>query len=139
MIVVPFENWHLDLIQPEWPIFRKGVDFESQAVAVSLYEEGVFYAIFGAVPMWPGVMETFLITSESFIDRKFRCIKLIKQNDQFLWNELKCHRAQTTVPVTNTIFQRWLEFLGYEQEGLLKRYGPDKIDHIRYVRLADGS
>ena len=64
MIVVPFENWHLEFIKPEYPIFRDGINWEHQAVAFTLYEDGHYYAILGAVPLWPGNYETFLFTDK---------------------------------------------------------------------------
>lgn len=30
---------------------------------------------------------------------------------------------------------RWLEMLGFEQEGRMRRYGPDGADHYRYARV----
>ena len=135
MIVVPFENWHMDLIRPEWPIYKDGVDFERQSVSFTLYEGGEIYAIFGAVPMWPGTYETFMFTDKKFTNRKFQCIKFIKQQEDFLVKTCKPRRVQTTVPTSNPIYKRWLEYQGYDNEGIMKSFGPDGKDHYRYAKV----
>jgi RimJ/RimL family protein N-acetyltransferase len=30
---------------------------------------------------------------------------------------------------------RWLEMLDFQSEGLMRKYGPDGADHIRYARI----
>tara|TARA_E500000178_G_scaffold329674_1_gene360816 strand:- start:151 stop:561 length:411 start_codon:yes stop_codon:yes gene_type:complete len=135
MIVVPFENWHLDFLEPEYPIFREGINWETQAVAQTLYEDGHYFAIFGAVPLWEGNVETFLFTSKKFKNRKLQCIKLIKQHEKLLEDFLKPRRAQTTVPTTNCVWQRWLEWQGYVNEGRMTAFGPDGRDHYRYAKV----
>jgi|TARA_B100000212_G_C27239666_1_gene475311 hypothetical protein len=136
MIVVPFENWHLEFIKPEYPIFRDGINWEHQAVAFTLYEDGHYYAIFGAVPLWPGNYETFLFTDkEKFKNRKLQCIKIFKQQEKFLVDNFKPRRAQTTVPVRHCAWQRWLEFQGYVNEGIMRCFGPDGQDHYRYAKV----
>jgi len=31
---------------------------------------------------------------------------------------------------------RWLEMLGFEFEGVMRKYGPDGSDHVRYAKVA---
>lgn len=31
---------------------------------------------------------------------------------------------------------RWLEMLGFENEGVMRKYGPDGADHYRYARVS---
>lgn len=135
MIAVPFENWHLDFLQPEYPIVRAGINWEQQAVAFTLYEEGQYYAIFGAVPIWPHVYETFLFTSQQFQNRKLQCIRLIKQQEQFLVTTFQPRRVQTTVPTENCVWRRWVEWQGYVNEGIMTAFGPDGRDHFRYAKV----
>lgn len=136
MIVVPFEEWHWEFITPAWPVWREGVNFERDACAVTLTEAGKLYAVFGCVPVWPGVVETFFIPSKDFDKKKVAGIKLVKQNEEIMKRALNVHREQTTCPVTNKVAKRWLEFLGYSQEGIMKEYGPNREDHYRFARVA---
>lgn len=138
MIVVPFENWHWDFFSPAWPIFKNGVDFERAGCSYTLTEAGELYGVFGGVPLWKGVIETFLIPGDNFAERKLSCIKAIKRHEEMARSALGLWREQTTVPVNNHVAIRWLEFLGYEQEGVLRKFGPDGQDHYRYARLYDG-
>lgn len=139
MIVVPFESWHLDLIQPLWPVMKAGLALEKTSISYTAIEDGKVVTIAGVIPVWQGVAESFLIPSELFQNHKIQCIKYIKLNQEFLRRELKLHRLQTTVPANLFHAIRWLEWLGYERESTLRMWGPDKQDHYRYVRFFDGN
>lgn len=64
-------------------------------------------------------------------------------------NMLRLHRAASrfigALPMTrieSTVEQgfapgcRWLELLGFESEGLMRKYGPDGSNHLRYARVS---
>lgn len=45
-------------------------------------------------------------------------------------------RLETDVPVNFSPGCRWLELLGFEWEGPMRKYGLDGSDHYRYARVA---
>lgn len=44
-------------------------------------------------------------------------------------------RIEASVEVGFSPGCRWLELLGFEEEGRMRRYGPNGADHFRYARV----
>ena len=139
MILVPFESWHIDFIQPSWPIMKEGIALEKASISYTAMAEGEIVMIAGIIPIWQGVAESFLIPTKLLQKNKIRCIKYVKCNEELLRQKLNLHRLQTTVPSNLDHAIRWLEWLGYKRESTLRMWGPDKVDHYRYVRLFNGN
>ena len=139
MIVVPFESWHLDFIQPSWPVMKEGLALEKASISYTAIEKGQIVIIAGIIPIWQGVAESFLIPSQLLQKYRIECIKNIKLNQESIRQKLNLHRLQTTVPSNLHQAIRWLEWLGYKRESTLRMWGPDKLDHYRYVRFFDGN
>ena len=47
--------------------------------------------------------------------------------------ELGLHRVETTVACDYPDRCRWIEHIGFRDEGLMRKYGPDGKDHYRYA------
>lgn len=47
------------------------------------------------------------------------------------------HRIQATVREVDQRAVRWIERLGFEREGLMKRYGSDGRNYFMYARVSD--
>jgi RimJ/RimL family protein N-acetyltransferase len=45
-------------------------------------------------------------------------------------------RLEATAESTFAPACRWLELLGFENEGLMRKYGPDGADYVRYARIS---
>ena len=45
------------------------------------------------------------------------------------------HRLQASVRGQDKIANRFVKWLGFKEEGIMERYGPNKADYIRYARL----
>jgi len=100
-------------------------------------EDGIdaLAAIVGGYLFYPGVMEMFSITSmlvHTHANGFIRCMREIMEHTQ---KEFKLWRFQTTVPVEVDQPDRYAKLLGLEREGLMKQYGPNKVDHVLYSRL----
>jgi RimJ/RimL family protein N-acetyltransferase len=105
----------------------------------SMLEDGRVLALGGIVPFYDegGVGEAwFLSTPEALrhgIALHRRVVKLFKSFfDQGWW------RIQTTVRADFTTGIVWLDRLGFKDEGLMEKYGPDGSDYIRYARVRGG-
>jgi RimJ/RimL family protein N-acetyltransferase len=46
----------------------------------------------------------------------------------------RLRRVEANVPADFVAGCRWLPILGFELEGLMRKYGPDGSDHYRYAR-----
>jgi hypothetical protein len=82
----------------------------------------------GFRPFWNGVYEVWLAAKspEFFFKHKIAVTKLIRQQIAFV----NAHRLQATSLEKNIKDTRLLRFLGFEIEGILKKYGPDKSDYF---------
>lgn len=84
----------------------------------------------GFVKIWNGVYEVWIYTKdyETFLHNK---IKIIKKFYHEL-NKLSWHRIHAPVSFDTRNHKKLMELLGFSPEGLLRKYGPDKKDHIIY-------
>jgi len=137
IITVPTEDWHFDFVDNDLKFVNKSVDFTRNAVSMSLFEGGQIYAIFGFVPIWDHVAETFLFPSPKIKQKALGCIKRIKENEDYALNHFGIKRFQSSIPYGNIGLKRWADFLGYEEEGIMRYYGPNLEDHIRIAKIYD--
>ena len=106
--------------------------------AFSLLTNGHLIASGGIYPIWPGFGEAWFLSSDMVVKHKRPVIVQLKKHIDALSKEHEYHRIQATAREDFTVGQRFLEFLGFEREGLLRNYGPDKSDHYMYARIIDG-
>ena len=144
-IILPFHPGHIAGLKP----IRQadidglgGVDVET--LANNYYKAGPGYsyfvghqiiAVIGLLPIWHGVGEVWMLTTEHVIDnvRFFHSSTLALMEKTRI--ELNLHRIQSTVHEGNTKAERWMNKLGFKLEGVHEMYGPDKSNHLRFARL----
>jgi hypothetical protein len=100
--------------------------------------DGVIVGVGGASLMWGGVYEFWLILTKdsnrngthsivAFEAIKKKIDEIIKENEIF--------RAQAVVRLDFPKGIKMLEALGFQREGLLRRYTPDGASVYRYSRI----
>ena len=107
------------------------VMLENQAThghAITVILHGKPTAVFGTVSIWDGVGEMWMLCEERF--RKYG-----KSMTRAALDYIDCtviagnlHRLQITVRCADLRAVRWAMALGFEIDGMLKRYGPDQSD-----------
>lgn len=136
MIHIPVKSWHVLVVNNDGAmVFREGLDFEKHSIGFTLVEDGRIYAVFGGVYIWDGVYETYLFPSTRFKSRALGCIRVMIKVINSMIDKLKIHRLQTIIPVLNSRDKRWIEWMGFKAEGIMYKFGPDKIDYYRYARV----
>ena len=110
-----FENWKgklraVTLLSDNEPIACLGISFQE----------------------W-GKAEAWALLSNSFKDYKLSIYKMAKAGLGMISTEY--HRIQATVDPGYPETIRWIEALGFEYEGRLRKYGPDKQDYLMYSRV----
>lgn len=90
-------------------------------------------AMMGILPCWPGVSEGWLLAAESIKKHRFFCVRMIKNFIQLNMTQLKINRLQCSVNAVSADNQRFVEWLGFEREGLMRKYGPGGTDFYRYA------
>ena len=144
--LVPFEPGHVaemrlrawDAIaiasQPELAeysahYFKKhGVGF------TALADDGIVGAA-GVVMVLPGNWEVWCYTTEMFSKYGFAIHRSVKRFLDAFAKRSDWRRFQCVVDSTYPVAVRWVEALGLEREGTLRRYGPDGQDYYQYARV----
>ena len=107
--------------------------------AFSLLTNGHLIASGGVYPIWSGFGEAWFLSSGMGAKHKRPVIVQLKKHIDALSKEHEYHRLQATARKDWKVAQRFLEFLGFEREGLMRNYGPDNSDHFLYARIIDAS
>jgi hypothetical protein len=88
-------------------------------------EDRVPVAAFGAIPVWNGVWEVWLIATEDWPKVALGVTKFIKKTMIPAMREAGVHRAQCRSIEGHETAHRWLEFLGAHRESTMPKFGRD--------------
>jgi hypothetical protein len=136
--LVPFRARHLDLMD-----LRAGQYVCSANSNVDLYEDmGPCFTLFidnkpvcaaGIVNSMPKVGECWLIASKDF-EKNY--VIIAKAINRFLDSmDYFYHRLQMSVKTDFAKACRFAEFLGFQQEGVMRQLDVDKNDYFLYSRI----
>jgi len=89
----------------------------------------------GIYQMWDGVAEVWIITKQKQNKHKFFMLKNIKDKLETTIIEKKYHRVQAAVRTDFNIGLRFAKWFGMHEESIMKKFGPDKKDYYRLVRI----
>ena len=92
----------------------------------------------GLVIHWPGVAEAWLILTANCKKGGLHgviALRAIRDKLEELLKENNIRRVQSTIRTDFPIAIEMIEFLGFEREGLLREYCPDRSDAYRYARI----
>ncbi len=87
-------------------------------------------ACFGSVRVWNGVEELWLLVEER--TRKFPVLMTRAAKDFADYRVIagNLHRLQVTVRSNDPRAIQWAKRIGFEQEAVLKKYGPDQMNYV---------
>jgi len=94
-------------------------------------DEGIV-ACGGIVPLWRGVGEGWAITSELLAQYRLSFAKATLRYMGQVIEELKLERIQAVVMEGHIESMKWLEWMGFKQEGMMRKY----IGGGNYIRYA---
>ncbi len=89
----------------------------------------------GMKMIWGQVAEGWVIASNDMWKYPLGVAKAIKKDFAKVAKKNNIKRVQTAIRKDFTQGQRFAEWLGLENEGLMKHYGFDGTDHYRYARI----
>ena len=137
--VIKFQKGHLDFFEPR-DVFDSEIDkermktLESNTFAYSVISKDKVIAIFGGKELWSGVGNIWAITSDDISGSEMffhkTCLKILKSHAEIL----KLHRVQCTVKVNYNQGIKWIKSIGFSEESIMRKYGPDKADYYLFVR-----
>ena len=133
-----FMTWHLDTMdirsqKSEIERRRAAFDAIEGTESYTLCADNLVIGCGGIVPLWEGVGEIWMVSSIHIERYK---IEAIKQILTFLKSVgASFHRLQATVDTEDKRAVRFIEWLGFEREGTLRKYGFSGSDHYIYARI----
>ena len=111
------------------------IDFAMAGLAFTLLDNNVPICSGGIIPTWLGNAQGWVISSKRIFRNKIKASRLIKERTDLLCANNKIWRLQTAVKADFKIGIRFAEFLGFNKEGLMVGYGPDKTDYYLMARI----
>ena len=143
--IVPYKTQHGDemiefglndkLMDIDASFKENRIDFAMAGLAFTLLDDNVPICSGGVVPTWLGNAQGWVISSKRIFRNKVKASRLIKQRTDLLCANNKIWRLQTAVKADFKIGIRFAEFLGFNKEGLMVGYGPDKTDYYLMARI----
>ena len=143
--VVPYETQHGDemiefglndkLMDIDASFKENRIDFAMAGLAFTLLDDNVPICSGGVIPTWLGNAQGWVISSKRIFRNKVKASRLIKERTDLLCANNKIWRLQTAVKADFKIGIRFAEFLGFNKEGLMVGYGPDKTDYYLMARI----
>lgn len=137
--VIPFKKEHVLDIKTRFAFSHEGKLSLAQnegCPAYTVMEDDEVIAIGGVSLMWQGVGEAWMVVSEKGYSKPLSVAKY----SLYLFNHIqefhKFHRIQASVAVIDETANRFVNWLGFEIEGIMPKYGLDKSDYFRYARIA---
>lgn len=126
---VPDQNRsHLGVILSGMPLYT------APGRGLAFLDKGQVFAITGLAPIWEGVAEAWFIPTKEMSAKKIQTIRLVRRELDAAIERLKLRRVQAVVRSDFVDAHKLAKFLGFESEGLMKKYGPDGLDYERYAK-----
>ena len=89
----------------------------------------------GVFPLWDGVAEGWVLATKEINNYPITFARVMKQRTDMMIKNNLIKRLQTSVKADCDIAIRFAKWLGLKEEGLMKGYGPDGSDYLRYARI----
>lgn len=84
--------------------------------------------------LYPGVAHVGMVLTTNIQNHPVSIVKFFRKLMEVKMPQHKCHRLQMEVMKGYTTGQRWATALGFIQEGIMRKFGPNQEDFILYAR-----
>lgn len=97
---------------------------------------GRVIGIFGFRPMWRSVGETWLLPGHGIERHAISVVRVARQIMTNVMYDFSLKRLQIAVSTQNDTAYRYAKSLYFEEEAIMKNYGPEGADYRLMVRLS---
>lgn len=111
------------------------IDFEIPTMAFTLLADDKPIVSGGVFPLWFGVAEGWVLASKNIFEHKIKAASLIKRRTDLICQNNNIYRLQTTVKENFDMGLRFAKFLGFKNEGLMEKYGPNQTNYFRMAKI----
>jgi len=142
--IIPFINDHAHmmineimndpLMQLDKKLHEQLNNLEVPKMCFSAVKDNNIICSGGVIPMWEGVFEGWVMGSNKIWHNRIASAKLILLGMNKLIRDNNINRLQTAVKKDFLLGQRFAEWLGLKNEGLMKKYQNNE-DYYRYARI----
>jgi len=140
---MPASPAHVDRIEIDSPevlavtnkpqeIIKQQIDMSA---AVTVFVQLKPVGVFGFVPIWDGVAEAWFVCSGKARQYPVTMTKYAMSVMDIAKKSLRLHRIQITVRNTDKRAYNWARFIGFQEEALMSKYGPDQVDYLLMTRF----
>lgn len=137
--VIPFLASHIALLSDDAALLAAAPDMAGKGVGWTLVRDGRVLGCGGALAMWDGVAEAWVVVRADATEGERRTLaRYLRRGAPRMVRDLGLRRLQATVVVAHDRGRQLAEWMGMRPEGMMLRYGPDKdgSDHVRYAWTA---
>lgn len=141
---MPFSPVHMDqicltqedvLVSSKYFNVAESVGVQSVAgPAVTAFLRGKPVVCFGVIPVWNGVAEAWFIADDIARGEPLALTRMTRRFLDIAEISLRLHRLQITVRTTHKQAIAWAKALKFENEGTMRKYGPDGVDYFFMAR-----
>lgn len=137
--IIPFRPEHLVQIKIRvntgsvTDYLAVGKMYEAMGPAFSAELDGKILGAAGVAILWKGVGEAWVWVPQEVVVHPLFFHRNVKAMMAEVKQMKKLVRIQTTVKVRDVTANQWIKRLGFKAEGVMRRWGPDGEDHIRYA------
>lgn len=139
--VIPLLSDHISMMDFR-PEDRKYLEFFHTSEGFHTYamvdEEGIPVAIGGFAIPWPGVADALMAFSnrvEKDNDIAVKVFWKVKSEISKAFETYNLHRMGAITRCDDERKIRWMKNLGFEEEGIMRKFSPDKLDFIRLAKV----
>ena len=131
MEIVDFKEEHAKCLCDTQGIYT---NYARRGVAYTLMTtQPVFCA--GAVLLWPGVAEAWFVKGGEVTNHPVSVFRHTMLMIAEAIGKLHLHRLQATVLSTDEKAIRFVEGLGFQREGLIRKFSTNQEDYYLYARI----
>lgn len=135
--LIPFAAEHVALLTDDALQMSIAGEMARLGPGRTLVEDGRVVAAAGLARLWPGVAEAWLLLHRDLTPRqRLTVTRAISRGLPPLLREEGLRRLQASVRVDFERGRHLVEWLGMKPEGVMRGYGSDGADHVRYAWVA---
>jgi len=136
--IVPFRKEHLSKINLAFEMTEAGkqsLASYGDVIGYTGFKDDTVLATGGVHRMWEGVGEAWILVGKEGLELPKVVAKYTNYIFQHIQEEHDLFRIQASVSVADERANRYAQWLGFQKEGIMQKYGPDGSDYIRYARV----
>ena len=100
----------------------------------TVMQDGEIVNVTGCIIAWKGVADVYLIGSDKIEEHKIFVARSVMTALYMVEQAFKLHRVQATVKEDYTSARKWMEWMGFKNEGILKNFSPERENYVMYAR-----